>query len=829
MCCVCNNNINTNFPSVKCNKCNRWCHFRKNKDTNCSQLKSFKEYSLLFTCSTCCQTTHNPTPTSNPNPPPNHPPQIDKQKEYDLKILQFNCNGIKGKFDEIRNYILKNEIKIAALQETKLNTKSKLSDIPNFTTLRHDRAKDSGGGLIFFIHEDLPFQRINNTTNDDHLEYLAIKIGDTTIANIYIPPTSSCAPNYSPNIDNLLQLENALILGDFNAHDTLWHSSISDARGQDFSNKIIDSNFGILNLDTPTRLPTSGQPTSPDLSLASLSLLPYTSWETSTTLGSDHLPITIKCSTSITPQYSEKQTFINFKKANWQEFTEQTESEFSKLNQPTDVYKGEQCFRKIINKISKYTIPKGRIKKIIPEIPSAAMEKINTRDEIRKNTPDSPQINELNREINTLIKKHKQEKWQEEIGNIERKTDPSKLFKLLKRLNGQPTDKRNQGIKFKGKYISSAKQMANHFNQQYSSVVRHTSSKMSRNINRETKKNNLSDTLVITPGQTTDAIKATKASKAIGPDGISNLHLKHLGTNGINYLTSLYNLSLTTSQIPQIWKQSVIIPLLKPKKPPDESKSYRPVSLLSPAAKVLEKLILPELDKELPIPDFQHGFRKKHSTVSALNDLNLDIVSGFNQKKPAHRTVLLQIDMSKAFDMVSHDKLITDLNRTNLHPNIKRWLSCYIHGRQSKVNFRNQTSSFRNIRRGVPQGAVISPILFNFYLTNLPRPPEGIKIIQYADDISIYSTGPSIDNLAKKINVYVNKLVEYLEERELLISEEKSTVTLFTPSTHEANVTPNVLIKGKKIALEKTPRVRGVILDTMHTFSILTPRQKHYR
>ena len=103
----------------------------------------------------------------------------------------------------------------------------------------------------------------------------------------------------------------------------------------------------------------------------------------------------------------------------------------------------------------------------------------------------------------------------------------------------------------------------------------------------------------------------------------------------------------------------MIIPLLKPKKPPDESKSYRPVSLLSPAAKVLEKLILPELNKELPIPDFQHGFRKKHSTVSALNDLNQDIVSGFNQKKPAHRTVLLQIDMSKAFNIVSHDKLIT--------------------------------------------------------------------------------------------------------------------------------------------------------------------------
>ena len=150
-----------------------------------------------------------------------------------------------------------------------------------------------------------------------------------------------------------------------------------------FSNKIIDSNFGILNQDTTTRLPTSSQPTSPIYQLqASVFSLIY--------LGKPlpHQDPT----TSISPQFSEKQTFINFKKANWQEFTIQTEAEFSKLVQPTDIYKGELCFRKIINKMSKYTIPKGRIKMIISEIPSSAMEKIKTCDNIRKNTPKSPKI-----------------------------------------------------------------------------------------------------------------------------------------------------------------------------------------------------------------------------------------------------------------------------------------------------------------------------------------------------------------------------------------------------------------------------------------------------
>ena len=56
------------------------------------------------------------------------------------------------------------------------------------------------------------------------------------------------------------------------------------------------------------------------------------------------------------------------------------------------------------------------------------------------------------------------------------------------------------------------------------------------------------------------AIKSAKASKALGLDGISNVHLKHLGPNGIKYLTNIFN----TSTIPTIWKSSTIIPLLKP-------------------------------------------------------------------------------------------------------------------------------------------------------------------------------------------------------------------------------------------------------------------------
>ena len=134
--------------------------------------------------------------------------------------------------------------------------------------------------------------------------------------------------------------------------------------------------------------------------------------------------------------------------------------------------------------------------------------------------------------------------------------------------------------------------------------------------------------------------------------------------------------------------------------------------------------------------------------------------------------------------MVSHDKLLKDLNNTNLPPAMKRWMNSYLRGRQARVMFRNKLSKSRNIHVGVPQGAVTSPLLFSFYLSKLPQPTNAkIHLIQYADDISIFMSGWHIPSLTRAINKYLPEHVNFLGERELLLSAEKSTVTLFTQDT----------------------------------------------
>ena len=110
---------------------------------------------------------------------------------------------------------------------------------------------------------------------------------------------------------------------------------------------------------------------------------------------------------------------------------------------------------------------------------------------------------------------------------------------------------------------------------------------------------------------------------------LSIFHLKNLGPIAIEYITALFSLSVTTCQI---------------------LTSYRPISLLCPAAKVPESLILPTINKHLqPAPD-QHGFRPDHFTTSALLQMTTGMAMGFNQRKPPDQTICVAVDLSAAFD-----------------------------------------------------------------------------------------------------------------------------------------------------------------------------------
>ena len=176
--------------------------------------------------------------------------------------------------------------------------------------------------------------------------------------------------------------------------------------------------------------------------------------------------------------------------------------------------------------------------------------------------------------------------------------------------------------------------------------------------------------------------------------------------------------TVTTCRIPAIWKSSLIIPIPKPGKDTSKGTSYRPISLICPAAKVLESLLLPTINKYLIPAQDQDGFRREHSTTSALLQLTTDIAVRFNQRKPPDRTVCVDVDLSAAFDTIYHNSLLSKINRYQLPPATARWLSYYLRGRQAKTCFREVKSTSRKVNTGVPQGSKLSPSLFSFYIAD---------------------------------------------------------------------------------------------------------------
>ncbi|KAL1447470.1 hypothetical protein WDU94_012425 [Cyamophila willieti] len=280
--------------------------------------------------------------------------------------------------------------------------------------------------------------------------------------------------------------------------------------------------------------------------------------------------------------------------------------------------------------------------------------------------------------------------------------------------------------------------------------------------------------------------------------------------------------------LPDIWKVSKVIPLLKPGKSADFSKSYRPISLLSPVIKIFEALILGILKEHLELADHQHGFRKNRSTTTALHHITDYIQRGLNERRPNKRTILVALDLSRAFDTVCHSILLKDILESNLPNDVKRWLSIYLRGRQTFVEFKGEKSTFRKVKQGVPQGGIISPILFNFYISKLPEPPEDIKLITYADDCTILCSDNKIQNICDQLNPYLAVLNTWFNERKLELSAEKSSATLFTTWTLEMNTTLNISINGSTIPTVKHPKILGLTLDNLLTFTehIKTTRSK---
>ena len=136
--------------------------------------------------------------------------------------------------------------------------------------------------------------------------------------------------------------------------------------------------------------------------------------------------------------------------------------------------------------------------------------------------------------------------------------------------------------------------------------------------------------LTLTTTQVQEAIQRSKNNNSQGPDKLNIRHLKHIGPLRLAFLTSMLKTAPNTNIIPHIWKLANIVPTPKPNKDIDKGTSYGPISLLSLIAKTVEKSLLPYITANTPNAATQHGYKKQHTTVTALHTLNNTVAKGLN-------------------------------------------------------------------------------------------------------------------------------------------------------------------------------------------------------
>ena len=315
---------------------------------------------------------------------------------------------------------------MACIQESKLRPASKSPSFPDFAVIREDRAGGGGGGLLTLIHHSVQFTRLQSPFNDGVTECILINAAiaglHLRIANIYIPPASSAnlPPGFHASISPLFA-DNAVICGDVNAHSEEWSLGATDARGDLLASEIDAHNFVVMNNPDIATRPTSDS--SPDLALAHPSIALNFEWSAHTTLNSDHLPLSLSFEDNTPPQRSGR-TYVNFKKARWNDFTRESEELFSRLQPPSSCAQGEREWRRILQKCSSHHIPAGYYRTFAPGLDAASASLVDERDRRRRRDPNDPSLEDLNRQIASSISASARQRWMEVVKEADRRTNP---------------------------------------------------------------------------------------------------------------------------------------------------------------------------------------------------------------------------------------------------------------------------------------------------------------------------------------------------------------------------------------------------------------------
>ncbi|KAJ3603939.1 hypothetical protein NHX12_028680 [Muraenolepis orangiensis] len=314
-----------------------------------------------------------------------------------------------------------------------------------------------------------------------------------------------------------------------------------------------------------------------------------------------------------------------------------------------------------------------------------------------------------------------------------------------------------------------------------------------------------------TPAELKDVMAKLKQGKAPGSDNIHPEFVTHQCEITSAWLCAFFSACLRRSKLPRTWRRAAVIALLKPNKPADDPKSYRPISLLCVPFKILERMIHsriePVVDSQLPKE--QAGFRRGRSTVDQVTLLTQDLEDSFQAKAKAGVVLL---DLTAAYDTVWHRGLHLKLLRTIPDRHMVNFIMEMLSNRSFILQTSDgQRSRLRRLRNGVPQGSVLSPMLFNIYIFDLPVTTS--RRYGYADDLAIMLHQPTWKAVEEGLNQDMDVLAAYLRSWRLQLSTGKTVSAVFHLCNREARRELEISVENKPLEFQQAPKYLGVRLD----------------
>lgn len=660
-----------------------------------------------------------------------------------VRILFWNLRSAVNKKAELQK--LTEEYDVIVLAETWLNKNSSF-EFGQFHTYSLPRADGPGGGLAFIVHNSLQYTLVENINEVNGAEIGGIKITNLakplTIFAVYRPPGNGSLTDsaWKDIVGNTNGHSHCLLVGDFNAHNEAWNCSHTDPDGARLLDSFEALSLFLHNHDTYTHFNQSNLSRSNiDLVLSSTDLSSFIETEVfSDSWGSDHFPINIMI--DVHRYIYRRETFkIQSKRTDWTQVNSKLDEDYPvflkyEYDHLAPVEKYHFFMDTITNAVSQATPKRKTVSAKLHKNPvpwwddechrakrrrQAAFKKW----EFSRQEEDRLQYNKLRTEARKIFRHKKRECYRQFASTIDFRHDITYTW--------------NKARIFKNKWTKVKKEKS--CNAVDKSKLEEALDKIcpsSAPSNPATQPQSKNDPMMdnlFTFAEFNTALSSRGDKSAPGRDGINYEVLHNISIKYHLLLLDILNEMFVADQYPDTWRETFVHFADKP-----NGKGYRPLALTSCVCKIFELMVSNRLrwfvETNDLLPRTQMGFRKGFSCSDNLTIFKLDIEDAL---KEGSQVLAVYLDVSNAFNEVQSEILIKKLACVNISTKLIKFVKFLTYHREVYTEVNPDTP--RHCYKGVPQGGVLSPLMYLLYVADAVKVDHArVKILQYADDIVIY-------------------------------------------------------------------------------------------